>query len=324
MEHASEQAFSHGAEQARDAAWKLIHRAGNKKHLALLLALGGLLLIVMSALNACVPLMEAAMTALTMGTYPAEETDVRAAEAIYAQMEDALKDEIDHPDRYYPDCDAYIVDAQEIWHDPYALISLISAYLDGEEWTLDNAYPVIEMLFQWQYEKEVTITTEQRYRTETVNGVETKVWHDVNICTITVKNKNLSHAPMFIMDEERVGMYALYMSTLGNMPDIFAGWPHASTLKEPMEYEVPQAAKDADPKFAALITEAEKYLGYPYVWGGYNPTTSFDCAGFVSWVYTQSDVASIGRWGAAGIYASCRHICRRKQNDSLRLAMFLC
>ena len=298
----------HGVEKARNAARNVIRHVGGKKSTVLLLALGGLLVFVMYAVSACTPMLEAAMSALTMGTYPAEEADVRSAEAIYARMEQALRDEIDHPDRYYPDCDEYIVDTQEIWHDPYALISLISAYLNGEEWTADSAMPVIEMLFHWQYEKEVTLTTEQRYHTETVNGKQTKVWHDVNICSITLKNKNLSHAPMYIMDEERVGMYALYMSALGNMPDVFAGWPHASVLKEPMEYEVPQEVKDADPKFAALIAEAEKYIGYPYVWGGYNPTTGFDCAGFVSWVYTQSGVKNIGRWGASGIYASCRKI----------------
>ena len=308
LNNAAEQAFSHGAEKARNAVLQTFRRMGSKKHATLLLALGGLLVFVMYAVSACTPMLEAALTAMTMGTYPAEEADVRAAETMYAQMEQALRDEMEHPDRYYPGCDEYIVDAQEIWHDPYALVSLISAYLNGEEWTAESAMPVIEMLFHWQYEKEVTVTTEQRYHTETVNGKETKVWHDVNICAITLKNKNLSHAPIYIMDEERVGMYALYMSTLGNMPDVFAGQPHASTLKEPMEYEVPQGLKDADPKFAALIAEAEKYLGYPYVWGGYNPTTSFDCAGFISWVYTQSGVKNIGRWGASGIYASCQHI----------------
>ena len=308
LEKAAGQSVGRGMEKAKDSLQSVIHHATGKKHTILLLVLGGLLLIVMSSISACSPIVEGMLTALTMGTYPAEEADVRATEAIYAQMESALQDEIDHPDRYYPDCDEYVVEAQEIWHDPYVLISLISAYKNGEEWTADSAMPVIEMLFKWQYEKEVTITTEQRYHTVTVNGKETKVWHDVNICTITLKNKNLSHAPLFIIDEERVGMYALYMSNLGNIPDVFAGWPHASTLKEPMKYEVPQAAKDADPKFGALIAEAEKYLGYPYVWGGYNPTTSFDCAGFISWVYTQSGVANIGRWGASGIYESCRHI----------------
>ncbi len=297
-----------GMEKARESAQLAVRRAASKKHTIPLLALGGLLVFIMYAISACAPLMNAALTTLSMGTYPTEEADVLSAEAIYAQMEQALRDEIERPDQCYPGYDEYIVDAQEIGHDPYVLTSLISAYLNGEAWTADSAYPVIDMLFQWQYQKEVTFTTEQRYATETVNGQETLVRNDVHICTITLKNNALSHAPLYLMDEERVGLYALYMSTHGNMPEVFAGYPHASALKEPMIYAVPQAALDADPQFAALLAEADKYLGYPYVWGGYNPTTSFDCAGFVSWVYTQTGVAKIGRWGAAGIYASCRKI----------------
>ena len=297
-----------GVEKARESAENAIRRAASKKHMIPLLALGGLLVFVMYAISACAPMMNAALTTMSMGTYPAEEADVLSAETVYAQMEQALRDEIEHPDQCYPGYDEYIVDAQEIGHDPYALASLISAYLNGGSWTADSAYPVIDMLFQWQYQKEVTFTTEQRYATETVNGRETLVRYDVQICTVTLKNNTLSHAPLYLMDEERVGLYALYMSTHGNMPEVFAGYPHASVLKEPMIYDVPQSALDADPKFAALMAEAEKYLGWPYVWGGYNPTTSFDCAGFVSWVYTQTGVANIGRWGAAGIYASCRKI----------------
>ena len=227
------QAIGQGVEKARNTAENIVRHVGTNKRIVPLLVLGGLLIFVMYSISACSPMIEAALSVFTMGTYPAEEADVRSAEAIYARMEQDLRDEINYPERYYPDCDEYIVDAQEIWHDPYALISLISAYLNGEEWTADTAMPVIEMLFHWQYEKEVRITTEQRYHTETVNGKETKVWHDVTICAITLKNKNLSHAPIYIMDESRVGMYALYMSTLGNIPDVFAGWPHASALKEP-------------------------------------------------------------------------------------------
>ena len=298
----------HSVEKARASAEEMIRRAASKKRMIPLLALGGLLVFVMYSISACAPMMNAALTTLSMGTYPAEESDVRFAEAIYAQMEQALLDEMERPDQCYPGYDEYIVDAQEIGHDPYALVSLISAYLNGEAWTADSAYPVIDMLFQWQYRKEVTFTTEQRYATETVDGQEISVLYDAHICTVTLKNNTLSHAPLYVMDEERVGLYALYMSTLGNMPEVFAGDPHASTLKEPLIYEVPQEMLDADPRFAAIITEANKYLGYPYVWGGYNPTTSFDCAGFISWVFTQTGVANIGRWGAAGIFASCQKI----------------
>ena len=200
-----------------------------------------------------------------------------------------------------------MVDAQEIWHDPYALIALISAYNNGEEWTLDDAIPIMRMFFDWQYEKTETVTTEQRYHTESVNGVETKVWHTVTICTVTLKNKNLSHAPVYTMGREKVGLYALYMSTHGNMDGLFHG-PHVSELKDPLEYDVPQEMLDADPKFALLVEEANKRLGYPYVWGGYTPETSFDCSGFISWIFTETGVRNIGHMGATGLYSISQHI----------------
>ena len=105
-----------------------------------------------------------------------------------------------------------------------------------------------------------------------------------------------------------MGLYALYMSTLGNMPDLFAGKPHASQLKDPLLYDVPEEYKQADPQFGKLIEEAEKYLGFPYVWGGSSPDTSFDCSGFVSYVFTNSGVYNTGRLGATGLYGICQKI----------------
>jgi cell wall-associated NlpC family hydrolase len=116
-----------------------------------------------------------------------------------------------------------------------------------------------------------------------------------------------SHLPVYIMSEEKVGMYAMYMSTLGNKPDLFRGNPHASTLKQYVDYDIPEEVLE-DPAFAALIAEAKKYLGYPYVWGGSKPSTSFDCSGFVSWVYTQTGVCNTGRLGATGLYGVCTPI----------------
>ena len=137
--------------------------------------------------------------------------------------------------------------------------------------------------------------------------METKVWHTVTICTVTLKNKNLSHAPVYTMSREKVGLYALYMSTHGNMDGLFHG-PHVSELKDPLEYDVPQELLDADPKFALLVEEANKRLGYPYVWGGYTPDTSFDCSGFISWIFTETGVRNIGHMGATGLYGISQHI----------------
>ena len=104
-----------------------------------------------------------------------------------------------------------------------------------------------------------------------------------------LENFNLSHVPVYIMGEDALGLYATYMSTLGNRLDLFprGAYPNASTLKEPTYYDVPAEALE-DETFAALIAEAEKYIGYPYVWGGSSPKTSFDCSGFVSYILTNS------------------------------------
>ena len=297
-----------------------------KRRLFLLAALGAMLLFVMNGLSACAPLGETLIQSLVIGTYPATEEDVLAAERAYAQMERELQEEIDHYAARHPGYDEYIINAQEIWHDPYALMAIISARHGGEEWTLDSAYGTLEKYFQLQYILTEEVQTETRYRTEIRLGLreetdpgtgetlyipyeyEEEVPYTYRICTVTLENKNLSHLPVYSMSREAMGLYALYMSTLGNMPDLFAGNPHASHLRDPMIYEVPQEVLDADPRFAALLQEANRYIGYPYVWGGDSPETSFDCSGFISYVFTNSGVYDTGRRGATGLYSLCRKI----------------
>ena len=155
-----------------------------------------------------------------------------------------------------------------------------------------------------------------RYRTETRTGYYTdadgnlqsytytvQVPYDYYICHVSLENFNLSHVPVYIMGEETLSKYALYMSVLGNRPDLFGNSEYISRYitNRPAGYEIPASALE-DETFATLIAEAEKYIGYPYVWGGSNPSTSFDCSGFVSWVLTNSGVCNTGRLGAQGLY----------------------
>lgn len=270
-----------------------------KKSFLVILALVAMLMFLMNALSSCTPLVEAALHALVMGTYPDEERDVKGAERAYKSKEDELKRELERYERYHPGYDEYIIEADtgDIWHDPYALISIISAYHGGEEWTIDDVYGTIEMLFNWQYRVKETVRTVTRYRVEG----ETRIPYAHRICTVTMEAKNLSHAPVYIMSREKMGLYALYMSTLGNMPHLFSG-AHVSTLKEPLRYDVPQELLDADPQFALLVEAANSCLGYPYVWGGYDPSTSFDCSGFISWLFTSTGVNNIGHMGATTLY----------------------
>lgn len=290
-----------GTKNAAKKTTSVVEKLGQmmirRKSSWMILLLIALLAVVMSLVSSCAPLAQSVITSATMGTYPAEEDDIRAAERAYSNMERELQRELDRYERYHPGYDEYNIEQDEIWHDPYALIAIISARFNGEEWTIDTAYPVLELYFDLQYDLEEEIVRRTRYD-EDGNP------YTYTICNVTLTNKNLSHMPVYSMSREPLGMYALYMSTLGNMPDLFSG-AHCSELRDPVIHEVPQACLDADPNFALLITEANKYVGYPYVWGGDSPETSFDCSGFLSYVFTTTGVRNTGRLGATGLYGVC-------------------
>lgn len=318
---AARQAASTGTKP--DRAVRRVFRKG--KGVLPVIALALMLLYILNTFSACAPIAQAVLQAMIIGTYPAEEADVLAAEQAYQQMERDLQDELDNYIVAHPEYDEAVIDQMELWHDPYALIAFVCAYI-GDEWTIESAYPVLERIFEAQYEVTAEVERETRYRIEPVLDYEAYTdpitgevswipyYRDVevpylyNVAKVRVVNRNLSHLPSLMLSHEQLGVYALYMASLGNMPDLFAGMPHASHLEEPLLYDVPQAYKDADPQFAKLIEEAEKYLGYPYVWGGNDPSTSFDCSGFISWIFSTTGIASVGGLGATGLYGACRPI----------------
>lgn len=283
-----------------------------------LLALAALLLAVMSSLQSCTPLAQSVLESIVIGTYPAEEADVKAAESAYAGMERQLKEEMSNYARNHPEYDEVQVDADEIWHDPYVLIAIISACFDGQDWTLETAMPVLDKYFKLQYIVTESVTKETRYRMETeqrynpeterMETVTVRVPYAYTVCHVRLENRNLSHLPVVSMSHHTMGMYALYMATHGNMEGIFHGNPYAVPLKDPMLYDIPDETLASSPTFAALMAEAEKYIGYPYVWGGASPETSFDCSGFVSYVFTNSGVYNTGRLGAKGLRSLCRNV----------------
>ena len=139
---------------------------------------------------------------------------------------------------------------------------------------------------------------------------EDDVPYDYYICTVTLENFDLSHVPVYVMSEDQLSMYALYMASLGNRPDLFpdSEYIRLHLIEGYTDYDIPPDALE-DAEFAAMIKEAEKYLGYPYVWGGSNPSTSFDCSGFVSWVLNHSGW-NVGRLSAQGLYNICTPVAR--------------
>ena len=301
-----------------------------------LIALAILLIVafLLSVVSSCSVMVQSGVSAFGGSSYSVEDDHMKDAEAQYCAMEAELQEYLDtyESTHYY---DEYHYDLDEIEHDPYVLLSAISA-LHGGEWTIDEIGGTLQMLFDKQYILTETVTTETRYRTETRTGerqvtdpetgaylydeygepimeeyeYEVQVPYTYYICTVELENFNLSHVPVYIMSEEQLSMYATFMSTLGNRPDLYRDsfYVDAYVNTEYEEYEIPANAL-SDPQFAAMMEEAEKYLGYPYVWGGSNPSTSFDCSGFVSWVVNNCGVGwNLGRLGADSLRHTCSYV----------------
>ena len=294
------------AEKAGKYVWE--HRRGFTIAAAILLMLAFLL----NGLSSCSVIMDGVGSGIAASTYPSQDTDMLGAEAQYCEMEAELQRYLDTYESTH-DYDEYHFDLDTIEHDPYVLISMITALHQGE-WTLDEVQGTLQMLFDRQYILTEDVVVETRYRTETDTWTDAdgnthtdtyQVPYDYYICTVTLENFNLSHVPVYIMSEEQLGMYATYMATLGNRPDLFPGSGYIGKYVEGSytDYDIPPEALD-DEVFAAIIKEAEKYLGYPYVWGGSSPSTSFDCSGFVSWVINHSGW-DVGRLGAQGLCNIC-------------------
>lgn len=292
----------------------------------IVLALLLMIAFLSSVISSCSVLVQSGVTSFAASSYAADDADMLAAEEQYCALEAELQEYLDTYENTH-DYDEYHYDLDDIEHDPYVLISAISA-LHGGEWTIGEVGGTIQMLFDKQYILTETVTTETRYRTETRTGTtsytdpetgetvteeyeyEVQVPYTYYICNVTLENFNLSHVPVYIMSEEQLSMYATYMATLGNRPDLFPDSQYVGMYidTEYEDYEIPTEAL-SDPRFAAMMEEAEKYLGYPYVWGGSSPSTSFDCSGFVSWVINNCGEGwSIGRLGAEGLRNTCSYV----------------
>ena len=276
--------------------------------LLLLLAAFLLLVVLQSCMSSLVTVGNGVAGAIGASTYAAADADLLGAEAAYCALEDELQRYLATYTRTH-DYDEYHFDLDTIEHDPYVLLSIVCALHEGE-WTLDEVRGTLQMLFDRQYILTEDVEVERRYYLETDTWTDEdgnthsdtyRVYYDYYICTVTLENFNLSHLPIYIMGEETLSRYALYMATLGNRPDLFPSSPYVGKYtNKPPAHEIPEDYL-ADETFTAILKEAEKYVGYPYVWGGSSPSTSFDCSGFVSYVYNQCGW-SFGRLGAQGLY----------------------
>ena len=292
-----------GAEAAKKAGEFI---AQHKKVFLIIGGIGLVLVLLLGLLQSCSSMFGGGVSNIVASSYLSEDADLLAAEAAYCAKEDELRRYLDTYEQTH-DYDEYHYDLDEIEHDPYVLISILCVLHEGE-WTADEVQDTLENLFDHQYILTERVVRETRYDSDG----DPYSWY---ICYVTLENKNLSHLPLEMMGEEQMARYSLYMSTLGNRPDLFpeSAYVGKYVTNPPADYDVPEEYLD-DETFAAIFSEAEKYIGYPYVWGGSSPATSFDCSGYVSWVINHSGW-NVGRLGAQGLYNICTPTSSPKPGD---------
>lgn len=289
-------------------------KSGSKKligfisrHKTAFLIIGGIaaiIVLITGIFSSCSVMFEGASSAIAGSTYPSTDEAILGAEQRYKELEANLNATISNYESTHS-YDEYVYVLDTIEHDPYVLISTLTALHQGA-WTLSDVEDDLTMLFERQYALTESVTVEQRTRTVTgPDGSSYEETYDCYICTVTLVNNNLSHIPSEILSQDRLELYATYMKTLGNRPDLFSDSVYIDKYinSEYQDYAIPPEAL-SDTSFAAMMQEATKYLGYPYVWGGASPSTSFDCSGFVCWVINHSGW-NMGRLTAEGLRRQC-------------------
>lgn len=313
------------AKQAREAA-KFTEKVArtvtafvkrNPKLLLIGLVLFLLILILQSCMASLATIGNGLIGAVGGTSYVSSDSNIEAVETSYTGLEKELREKLSRIESDYPGYDEYRYSVDEIGHDPFELASYLTAKFG--EYTPDKVQAELQSLFRQQYSLTVTKTVEVRYRTETRSDTWTdengnthhdtytvEVPYNYYILNVSLKNKSLGTVAAANLDTEQQARYAVYQKTQGNRPKLFEGniYAHPGAYTD---YDVPPEAL-ADPDFAALIGEAEKYLGYPYVWGGESPSTSFDCSGFVCYVLDKSGVYPMSRTTAQGIFNQCAKI----------------
>ena len=293
----------------------------HSKAILLVLAGGLLFMIICSMFSSCTAMFQGGAQVVLGTSFTAEDEDIIGADDDYKALEAALRNKINNIERTHSGYDEYRYDLDEINHNPYELAAYLTVKF--EDYTRSEVQGTLQSLFDQQYELTLTEEVEIRTRTETRTGTSTwtdpetgetyeeeyeyevEVEYEYYILNVKLENKGLNRViGSSGMSEDEMERYAVLLQTNGNRPDIFGDDIYAVT-GEYTDYDIPGEAL-TDTRFANMIREAEKYLGYPYVWGGSSPSTSFDCSGFVSWVINNCGNGwSVGRLTANGLMGVC-------------------
>ena len=304
---------SAATKKAKAAAAKAAQLASTHAHMLLM---GGvlvlLILVIFCFITSCSVFFPGGMGTVWTTSYTAEDEDILGAEADYQALEEALRAEVAAIPSSYPDYDEYTWDLDPITHDPHELAAVLTAI--HEAYTRGEVQGTMQSIFDAQYEIILTETIEIRTRTETRTGTdpttgdtytyEVEVQYEWRILNITLLNFGIDSVARGMLSGDDLDRYDILQETQGNRPELFGGvsvgYGSDGSGEVGIDYEVPAEAL-SDPEFAAMLEEAEKYLGTPYVWGGSSPETGFDCSGYVCWVLNQSGW-DVGRTTANGLW----------------------
>lgn len=325
-------ATAKNAGKAAKETKKVSERVGEfvSKHWHGLLIGGGILLVVMmisGMMGSCSVMFQGGSDVVVETSFTAEDEDILGVEADYCALEAALQARINNIESEFPGYDEINITQDQIGHNPYELASYLTVVF--ENYTRSQVQGTLQQIFAAQYELTFDSVVETRYRTETKTRTVTRtdpetgetyeeeeeyeeeVPYNYYILNVTLDNKGLANILLSAgLTDDQMMRYGLLMQTLGNKPEIFGDNPYAIAIQDVLHYDIPGEAL-TDEKFRKMITEAEKYLGYPYVWGGSSPSTSFDCSGFVSWVINHCGNGwNVGRLTAEGLRQICAIIPR--------------
>lgn len=286
-------------------------------------AVGLLVLVIAGSVSSCSVLINGGGNVVLGTSYTAEDEDLKGVETDYTKLEDKLRQKIDRIESDHPGYDEYRYNLAEIGHNPYELASLLT--VEFENYTRSQVQARLQSIFEAQYELKLEEKVEIRTRKETRVGYrynpitgagytytyQVTVQYEYKILNVTLLNRGVDYvARNSGLTEDQLQRYEVTLECRGNRDDLFAGIAFATpdgagSSGEYQDYDIPGEAL-TDEKFRKMITEAEKYLGYPYVWGGSSPSTSFDCSGFVSWVINHCGNGwNVGRQTANGLMGKC-------------------